>query len=861
MSPDRPIRIAGMRFVFSIFGATDSKRVALRIALIYAIFGAAWILGTDELVAYVLGIQSSVTLAHTLKGCLYVVVTAALVYVLIDRSTAALQASHQLLQVSEQRYRNIVETASEGIFVANADEDAKITFVNARLAEMLGYAPDELLGRSLLEFMDEEWREVAREKRRLCISGPAKRYDFKFRRRDGSALWTLASCTAMTDECGQFAGVLGMLADITERKRAAEELDRFFTLSVDLLAIADLTGRFKRVNLAFERTLGYLYDDLLGRSFLDLAHPEDRAATLREFQKLVQGIPMSRFENRCPGNDGTPCWLAWTAMPAPQHGLLYFVGRNITEHKNAELALRASEERFRNIFEESPIGILLYDAHGALLDANRTSLEIFSLAAAEDRRGLRLTDDPNLPRDVWPRLQRGERVRFESRYDFGRRPPHAAPHSSRTGHVDLDVTAIPFRSAAHEPRDGYLMLIEDITERKQLEDELRQAQKMEAVGQLAGGVSHDFNNILTAILGHVELLRHGLQQASPTHPLEDDLDQIEHSGQRAAALTRQLLTFSRRQIITPELLDLNRILRDTEQMLRRLIREDIELEVRCAHDVFCIRADAGQIEQVVVNLAVNARDAMPSGGRLTIRATNVTLDAGYVAAHPEAQPGPHVCLSVRDTGGGIAPHVLPRIFEPFFTTKPTGEGSGLGLAIVHGIVKQFGGHIVVETAPARGSTFQVYLPAVPEAAAPLLVPQPSVSAPQGSETILVCEDDNSIRRLIQWALEAHGYRVLSAGNPGHALELATAHREPIHLLVTDVIMAAMNGRQLAEALQAQRPAVKVLFISGYSADAIAHHGVLDPGVELLEKPFRSGDLLRRVRAVLDRQGSVVPAVL
>jgi signal transduction histidine kinase/CheY-like chemotaxis protein len=391
-------------------------------------------------------------------------------------------------------------------------------------------------------------------------------------------------------------------------------------------------------------------------------------------------------------------------------------------------------------------------------------------------------------------------------------------------------------------------------ERERLETQLRQAQKMEAVGQLAGGIAHDFNNILTSIGGNVELALGQLQArgAADHRPLEE-LREVERSLARAAGLTRQLLAFGRRQVARPESLDLNQTVTAMEPMLRRLISESIVLQVIRGADLQCVRADANQVEQVVMNLVVNARDALPGGGTLTIETANVTLDADYVAQHGDVLPGPYVLLSVSDTGCGMDARTLERAFEPFFTTKPVGQGTGLGLATVYGIVKQSGGHVAAYSAPGHGSTFRVYLPAVDAPA----VPQPAAApqcepAPTGVETVLVCEDDGVVRDLASRFLRSAGYTVLAAANGAEALRIAAANGRAVDLLVTDVVMPDMNGRQLADTLTAAMPNLAVLFVSGYTGSVIACHGVLDPGVEFLEKPFTRRELLRRVRDLLDR---------
>ncbi len=389
--------------------------------------------------------------------------------------------------------------------------------------------------------------------------------------------------------------------------------------------------------------------------------------------------------------------------------------------------------------------------------------------------------------------------------------------------------------------------------REQLEAQLLQSQKLEAIGQLAGGVAHDFNNILTAIFGNVEL---GMDSArgelGVDHRVVKSMAQIRLAAQRGATLTRQLLTFGRRDVMQPKPLNLNRVVEGLDKMLRRLITEDIALDTSPDPDLKLVNTDAGHIEQVVVNLVVNATHAMPDGGRLTVTTQNVVLDEDYANNHPEANRGPHVLLTVSDTGHGMDAATRKRIFEPFFTTKPMDKGTGLGLATVHGIVKQSGGHITVHSEPGCGATFNIYLPAIE--AVPTehdCTPQPSASR-HGQETILLCEDDNSIRDLLARSLRIAGYTVITAGSAPACIEAAKTQQGRIDLLITDVIMPDMNGWALSEQLRADDPTLPVLFISGYTSNVIADRGVLAEGVEFLQKPFTRPDLLAKIRTVLDK---------
>jgi nitrogen-specific signal transduction histidine kinase/CheY-like chemotaxis protein len=388
----------------------------------------------------------------------------------------------------------------------------------------------------------------------------------------------------------------------------------------------------------------------------------------------------------------------------------------------------------------------------------------------------------------------------------------------------------------------------DIEDFKRTQEQLYQAQKMEAVGRLAGGVAHDFNNLLMVIVGYGRMLSDAAEHGGEP---SGEAQQILYAAERASELTRQLLTFSRQQIVQPCLVNLNSIVRDTETLLRRLIGEDIVVRAVLDSELPPVRIDRGQIEQVIVNLAVNARDAMPSGGHLTIETANVDLDQPYVRGHLTVSPGRYVMLAVSDTGQGMDLETQSHIFEPFFTTKGPGKGTGLGLSTVYGIVKQGGGHIWTYSEPGQGTTFKIYLPAVQEAGgAPQQADLPSRMGTRGTETILVLEDEASVRKLVQAMLGQQGYTILEASNPVEALRQCREHPGSIHLLVTDVVMPGMGGRQVAELAVQYRPTLKVLYMSGYTGEAIAQHGALYPGVMFLQKPFSSESLLQKVREVL-----------
>ena len=505
----------------------------------------------------------------------------------------------------------------------------------------------------------------------------------------------------------------------------------------------------------------------------------------------------------------------------------------------AHKALLGSEAKFAKAFNANPSGMAITTMDGGVVDVNEAFVRTlgYSREEAIGRSTVEL--------GVWPTPEERLRV-IQQAQAFGRVQAVEIEVRTKEG-----VSRTLLYSAELIDLDGaphVLVLTTDITERRQLEDQLRQAGKMEAVGQLAGGVAHDFNNILTAILGYADLLAADLPTAD--RRLED-VDEIRKAARRATALTRQLLAFSRKQVLEPRVLGLNELVDNMDKMLRPILGENVELRAAPAADLHAVRADPNQIEQVILNLAINARDAMPKGGKLTIETANVELDADYAARHATVVPGHYVMLAVGDTGTGMDEATQKRIFEPFFTTKEAGRGTGLGLSTVYGIVKQSGGSIWVYSELGKGTTFKIYLPAVDAPAEGLGRAAAPAKDLSGTETVLLVEDDEQLLHLAQRALTARGYTVLAADRGATALDIARRHQGSIHALLTDVTIPDMDGRALAAALRAERPEMRLLYMSGYADQAIVHHGVLDADVAYLPKPFTTEAIARRVREVLD----------
>ena len=510
------------------------------------------------------------------------------------------------------------------------------------------------------------------------------------------------------------------------------------------------------------------------------------------------------------------------------------------EREEALQRLARSERLFHDLFQSAPDATVIVDGQGVIRAASRQAERLFGYEPEELNGQPAEVLIPSAARSAYRELRK-QFVEAPAPGFMGAGPQNLFAVRKNGETFPVEISLSPLTTEA----DTIVAAVRDITARRQLEDQLRQVQKMEAVGRLAGGVAHDFNNILGVILGHSQILLSGMGADDPRRAR---VEQIRSASERAAGLTRQLLAFSRRQVFETRVLDLNEVIAAVNRMLERLIGEDVTLTFRPGEALGRVRADPTQIEQVLMNLAVNARDAMPDGGRLVIETANAAMDDDYVRVHAGAASGRYVCIAVSDTGHGMTKEVHAHIFEPFFTTKAPGRGTGLGLATVYGIVKQSEGFIYVYSEPAHGTTFKIYLPAVEGQIEKAAEPPP---ARRGSETILLVEDEEGLRELIAELLAENGYHVLAAESPAKAIETAEGYGGHIHLLLTDVVMPQMNGRELARRVKEGRPDMPVLYMSGYTEDAIANRGVLEPGVSLISKPFTQESLARKLRELLD----------
>ncbi len=629
--------------------------------------------------------------------------------------------------------------------------------------------------------------------------------------------------------------------------RASEaRLTAILHSALDAHVAMDDAGRVTSWNQQAESMFGWAEREVLGQRLADIivphAHREAHAAGLRRFLTTGEGpILNQRIELTALRRDGTefPVELAVAPVRVGSSWLFSAFVRDITARRAADEALRVSEQKFGSAFQAHPSPMAIARlADARWVDVNESLLRLFGMNRAETvgRSGQEL--------GIWRRDEQREQMLGQLRTGGVFRDVEVdwLPRSAemRTGLLSAEVIAF-----AGEPH--FLLHFQDVTERKQLEGQLRQAQKMEAIGRLAGGVAHDFNNVLTAIFGYVDLLREEIPADSSA---QQDLAEVRRASERAASLTKQLLAFSRQQVLEPVVLEPNALVEDFEKMLRRLIGEDVELRLSLARDTGNVLADPGQLQQVLMNLVVNARDAMPTGGSIILETANADLTEQYAELHQPVIPGRYVMLAVSDSGMGMTPEVKARIFDPFFTTKEKGKGTGLGLSTVYGIVKQSGGYIWAYSEAGRGTTFKIYLPRVDAPAEPLTKPKETGSL-TGTETILLAEDDAILRPLARELLRKLGYTVLEGEDAESALSAARAHPGPIQLLVSDVVMPGPSGRELARRLAEIRPETRVLYISGYTDDAIVHHGMLEPGLNFLQKPFTPAALARKVREVLD----------
>lgn len=795
--------------------------------------------------------------------------------------------TEEALRKSEERFRLLVQNSSD--LIAVLDENGRMLAIYGPLEKMLGYRTDELIGNICFDLIHADDRERALNvfTETLLQPGATRRLVYRFQRKDG--FWT--SFEAIGTNLLHDPAVRGMVLnvrDVAEHQQVEEKmntairrLENVIEFLPDATFIVDQDKRIIAWNRAIEEMTGIPKKDMLGKEHLFASVPfygeprpylldllgTDSCEIASKYAYVHQRRDVLYAEVFTPAlYQGRGAWVWAFASPLyDQEGRI--VGaiesiRDITEKKQAENEALESQRRLADIIEFFPDATIVVDGEGKVIAWNRAIEKMTGVRAEEmigkgdfeyaipfygERRpilvDLALHPDPMMD----PKYTN---IRHEEDLLLG----EAYTPNLKGGQAFLTATACALYNSTGRIV-GAIESIRDITERKRAEEEraklagqLQQAMKMEAVGRLAGGVAHDFNNLLTGIIGNIQLALLDLQ---PNDPLVELLTEVSQAAESAATLTRQLLSFSRKQLIEPKILDLNELIAALHRMLVRLIGEDIELKTVPGPGLRAVRIDPGQFEQILVNLVVNSRDAMPDGGKLTIETGNVELDEVFCRGHSLSQPGRYVLLSVADTGFGMSEEVKRHLFEPFFTTKEQGKGTGLGLATIYGAVKQAGGLVEVNSEIGQGTTFKIYLPCVEEKAGRLEKGGGALEMPGGNETVLLVEDERVVRELAIRVLKRLGYKVLHADSGGNALVLAEQYPAPIHLLFTDVVMPGMNGRQLAERIIKTHPETKILYSSGYTENAVSHHSVIDEGLHFIGKPYTTNSLAKAVRKVLD----------
>jgi two-component system, cell cycle sensor histidine kinase and response regulator CckA len=785
--------------------------------------------------------------------------------------------------VEKAYFEQIIENAPEAISII--DEDVRILRTNAEFTRLFGFSAAEAVGRQLDHlivppdrYAETAWiAESIKNQNKIAL-------ETRRQRKDGSLVEVLLSTSPVMIN-GKKVGAYASYRDITEQKRAeelnaalyaiaarsqsAEDLQQFFA------AIHNIVGQLMNARNFYIAlydpqsqllSFPYFVDEEdptpapkpLGRGLTEyvLRSGEPILATPAVFEGLVQrgeveligaasldwlGVPLKSGTN-CIGVLVLQSYSENTRFSERDREILKFVSQQLAaaiEHKRYEEALRRSEARSRSLILSAAFGICRCTLHGRFLDVNPALINMLGHSSVEDLLKL------DARHEVFVNPRELDRLADDYRR-IGSLNGVEVQWRRKDGRIIIVRLSGCAAISTDEPEEVLELIAEDITDRRQLEEQLRQAQKMDAVGRLAGGVAHDFNNLLMVINGYTEVLLEQLEKDSAMH---SKVQSIQQAADRAATLTRQLLAFSRKQLLELKVVDVNTVVGDMERLLRPLIGENIELVTRLSTQTGRTRADAGQLEQVIMNLVVNAKDSMPEGGKLTLQTAEVAVGQNF-SHHRFIQPGRYAVISVADTGHGMDKETQSRIFEPFFTTKEKGKGTGLGLSTVYGIVKQSSGYVFAQSEVGAGTIFYVYLPRVEESAEELSPAKTQQNEAGGCETVLLVEDEESVRELVRLTLAARGYKVLEAENGECGLRLAEDRKERIDILITDVVMPGIGGRELAKRLLSLRPGISVLYLSGYTEDAVVTQGALGPGTAFLQKPFTLQNLAKKVREVL-----------
>jgi PAS domain S-box-containing protein len=762
------------------------------------------------------------------------------------------------LEEQQARYFDLYDLAPVGYVTLS--EKVVILEANLTAATLLGMARGELVKQSLYRFILKDDQEIFHSfSKQLLENGEPHACELRMMRHDGSQFWVRIEAIESLNAAGAPVSRV-VLRDISEIMQAAEALrvikeKRHLSIlhtSMDGFWLADTQGRLLEVNETYCRMSGYSAQELLAMRITDLEEVETVDVTSARIRVII-AKGEDRFESQHRRKDGSifDVEVSTQYQPIDEGRLVVFI-RDITARKQAVNALRESEEKYRYLFENSRDALMTLEPSMGFTSGNPATVDMFRAKNMEDFITY-------APWDLSPERQPDGRDSTEKSREMIETCLREGSHFFEWTHRRIDGGEFPadvlMTRIEKAGKVIILATVRDIAERKRAEEErialgnqLLHAQKMESVGRLAGGVAHDFNNMLTVILGHAEL---SLMKIDPAQQIFGYLEQIRNAAKKSADLTRQLLAFARKQVVAPKALDLNATVAGMLNMLQRLIGEDIQINWQPGVNLWQVKVDPSQIDQILANLCVNSRDAIADVGRITIETGNNVFDADDCAHHVDFMPGEYVRLAVSDDGCGMDKEMLSHIYEPFFTTKEMGKGTGLGMATVYGIVKQNNGAINVYSEPGIGTTFTIYLPRYAGNAEQPRTEEAARPALRGRETVLLVEDEPSILQLATIMLEMQGYTMLAASAPGEAIRLARAHPGEIHLLITDVIMPKMNGRDLAKNLLSFYPHLKHLFMSGFTANVIAHHGVLEDGIHFIQKPFSMQGLAAKVREILD----------
>ena len=775
------------------------------------------------------------------------------------RAQVEKQQTEKALHESEERFRALVESANDGVVVVDAT--GKITLWNSGAAAMFGYSSGEIIGRPVADLVPERYRDAhVAELERLRAGGEhwlvgKKPRELEGLRKDGSEFPIELSLTAWTSQGESFYS--SIIRDITERREAFRALEQLSHWHETILRSAgegimglDLDGNVTFVNAAGGKILGASPGELLGRQAHDVFHSstEDGAQISEDENPILKAVRKGetrKAETVCWQVDDRSVSICYSTSPIREEGRIIgsvVVFEDITERKQAEEALRRSEVAYRGLVENATYGIFRSTPEEGFTSVNPAMVRMLGYDSEEDLLAL------DLERDLYETPASRRRLMGRSREE------RVDNVERRWKRKDGEVITVRLNGRVITDQEGrpesFEVIVEDVTVRRKLEEQLRHAQKMEAVGQLTGGIAHDFNNMLSVVLLNAQLIMGALDAGEPVERAE--VAEIEDAVRRATAMTRQLLGFGRRAELKPVPTDIARVTRELSSMLRTLLPETIEVSIRADEPVEAVEVDPSSVEQMLLNLATNARDAMPHGGTLEVEVSTVELDEEYAAVRPYVEPGAYVRVSVTDTGVGMDEETRNRIFEPFFTTKDQGKGTGLGMPMVYGLMKQQGGTVHVYSEPGEGTTVTLDFPTVGAAALPSSGREREVRVGGGTETILLVEDEDALRRAGRRALEGHGYTVLEAADGEEGLEVYRAHAQEIDLVISDLVMPKMGGAGLYEALKAEeKPPRRFILASGYTGREMRDAKTVPDSVPFVQKPWALRDLLGRVRDVLD----------